>query len=180
MTSATPLPTHNTADIAATAEAAARTTGAGDDPFARLLAKRRRYGRLAELSRSHHSQSVTTQCLDDLVDALTDALETRHPQQWEAVIDEVYADEAAFLHLPFEHDPTRPHDKRPPVFLACKLCRELATTVVLSPTPTGADAVDGPANPASRGQRAATARTRPATRSQSSQSSHTPTEQEAS
>ena len=93
------------------------------DPFATLLRKRIVFGELLEIARSHHdSGSPLLPTLDRLVDALTDELETHFLDQWECEIDQVYAHEAAFLHLPYD-----PHDDTTAVFLRCSLCRQAAT-----------------------------------------------------
>ncbi len=100
------------------------TTGsAGGDPFTVLVAKRVRFGRLAELTRSHHGDDPEAiGWLDSLVNALTDELEDRFSDRWDLIVDEVYAAEAGLLHLPY--NPADPAG--PPPFLLCPACRDLA------------------------------------------------------
>jgi hypothetical protein len=119
--------------------AKARRNSAGDDAFDTLLGKRRLYGALAELARSHYGLDEPTSDLDHLVLLLTDELETRFPKRWAAVEDRVLAQDSFYLHLPYDPTDTDP----PPLLTTCRLCRERAG-VDAPPTPGSGDRTAAP------------------------------------
>ena len=83
-----------------------------DSVFTRLVGLRKMFGQLAEFSRSHHGQDLTTEGFDAEVGFLSDELEHRFRDQWEQLWPEIVIGEAAMLHDP---------DTRP--VLACGLCQ---------------------------------------------------------